>query len=126
MKVLLSSAVILALILAGMFFYHSALSSASADMLESVKRIQANADSDNWESAYDEIDSLMNKWEHYSIRLARLVEHEELDSIMIKLAVIREYAKYKDMPELMGELSALRDLLSHIPRKESLLIENIL
>lgn len=126
MKVLISSAAILALIVAGMLFYHSSLSSASADMLGSVKKIQVSADSDNWESVYAEIDSLMKKWDHYSIRLARLVEHAELDSIMVRLAVIREYAKYKEMPVLMGELSALSDLLSHIPKKESLLIENIL
>lgn len=118
--------VILCVMITGMFIHTAALSRAGNDLNEITDRIENSVKSKKWDELSENVEKLCYSWDRMSKWLSCVIEHDEIDSIMVSVASIREYAKYREIPELMAELSALGELIDHIPLKEKPMPQNIL
>ena len=58
--------------------------------------------------------------------VAIILDHQEIDNIEFSLAKIKEYVASRDLPLALGQLSELKLMIEHIPRKEAVNLENIL
>jgi len=103
-----------------------ALSRATQELNEILEDIQISIIDKEWDRLSEETNRLNDKWDQMSKWMSCVIEHDEIDNIMISVASIKEYARYREIPELMAELSALYELINHIPIKERLLPQNIL
>lgn len=118
--------IILCIMVTGMFLHASALTRAGEELDDIAESIQKTIENEDWEQLPGEVDRLCDKWDNMSVWLSCVIEHDEIDTIMISVAGIREYAGYREIPELMAELSSLRELINHIPVKEKPMPQNIL
>ncbi len=125
MRSLVISICILALILGGMFWYYSLLSDLDEQMQTMLSDLDTQIKEDKWEEATKTAEKINKEWEEKTRWLSCLIEHDEIDNIMITVASLEKFTKYKEEPELMSELSKLQKLISHIPRKEKLIPENL-
>ncbi len=126
MKSFIVAVVILCIIIFGMCLHEMALSRANQELNEILEDIQISIIDKEWDRLSEETNRLNDKWDQMSKWMSCVIEHDEIDNIMISVASIKEYARYREIPELMAELSALYELINHIPIKERLLPQNIL
>jgi hypothetical protein len=117
---------ILVAMVTSLFFYQNALFKISGEMLERIDKIKHYARDDKWEKVDREMKHLTAMWEDVSYKLSLVIDHEEIDLIMISLFKANEYKEYEEVPEFMAEITNLEKLIDHIPNKEKLSIENIL
>ena len=126
MKSFTIAVVILCVMIVGMFVHTIALSKAEGELIRITEHIEESVKNKNWNKLSGEVESLCKSWDEMSVWLSCVIEHEEIDNIMVSVASIREYARYREIPELMAELSSLCELINHIPLKEKPMPQNIL
>lgn len=55
-----------------------------------------------------------------------LIDHQEIDNIDITLSRLQMMIEIEDTSALIPEAAALRKIISHIPEKEKLTLDNLL
>lgn len=117
--------VILALLVGfGLYSYNYLEKTTNTLVLKTVS-LEKNARSQNWEQTQKSFDSLNSSWNKVNSKWAMLIDHQELDKINISISRIREYISTRHIPGLMAELAELQLLLTHIPEKEALNLNNM-
>ena len=94
-------------------------------IIEEINVLKENVNKEDWDRVDESEEKLEQDWEKGEKWIAMLVDHEELDLIMTTVAALKEYKKYREVPELMAEISTLEKLIEHIPHKEAPILENI-
>ena len=126
MKVFISTLLVLVLLIGLMFLYTWALTSVSRNLLDQVDIILAHVkdgDLDGAGRAFEVYNETFNKYEQY---IEILIDHSEIDSILVSNTNARMYLKQQDAESLEAELSVLEAIYEHLPKKEALSWENIL
>lgn len=120
MKTFKFSIVLLILIIVASFVYTISLQNASNKIIDHIVSTQKFVQNDNWDEAYKsslELESIIEKTEKW---LSTLIHHYEIDEINISYSKLKEYVAFKDKTNFFAESEALKLLISHLPKKESL------
>ena len=108
------------------FTVQKTLEKTSDSVIEGIDSLRRRAESGAWSSADEAMKELERELYKTSKWIAMFVDHSEIDMIITSFSALSEYERYREMPELMAELSTLRELIGHIPAREALSLENIL
>jgi len=125
MRLLLSVLLAVALVITAGFGVNRQLSMATDRLLEQIDRITVEIEQNNWESAAGETDKLLEVWEKEAGWWPIFFEHYEMDNIEFSMAKFKEYVACKDTPLSLGQLSEMRLMIEHMPRKEAVSLDNI-
>ena len=126
LKIVISLAVLLAVIIAISVSTVSTLNAASKELDEHLSRIESSISANNWDKATQELSYIQGTWSKTEKTWAMLLDHFEIDNIDTTLSRLSKFIEAKSTPLSLGELAALRQYIEHIPEKESLKLKNIL
>ena len=125
MRLLTTLAVILALVIGmGAWFNHS-LQTSSDDLTGQIKLLSSTIRQQDWETAVEHSENLEKLWEQKAKWWPVFLDHQEMDNIEFSLARVKEYVISQDDSLSLGQLSELKLMIKHIPRKEAVNLENI-
>jgi len=91
-----------------------------------LARLDNEVRSNKWIPANQMLGLIENKWNGIKNTWAMLVDHQEIDNIDLCISKMKEYIKGKESVNALAEISSLKLLFEHIPKKESLSWVNIL
>ncbi len=124
--IIISSLVILTafIILSGLYAY-KLLDDDSIKLAKTIDEIIESSKSGDWERSANEMHKIDSDWRNMKHAWSSLIDHEEIDNIDVTLSRLQILNEVKDITSLLPEAAALKKLISHIPEKESLTIDNI-
>lgn len=125
MRTFIIAILLVVVVLFGLFYYTHSLTDASESMLQKTEALRLATIGTDWENTKTAARTLKEDWQESSKRLATILEHEELDEIMLAAARAVAFAENEERPELLAEVYGLRELFEHISAKEALTIHNI-
>lgn len=126
MRVVTGLAICLAIIIAAGIFININLASSSDRMTENINRVEKLAKESSWAKAKEELNSMENMWSSSKKTWPMLIDHIEIDNIDASLSKADKYIETRDLSLLLGEISALRLYIRHIPEREAFVLKNIL
>jgi len=118
--------VILALLIGAGYWINYSLQEATDQLSSQVKQISMEIKRGDWSAARSGSDRLQISWEQDARWWPIILDHQEIDNIEFSMARTTEYVKNKDLALAQGQLSELKLMVEHIPRKEKVNLENIL
>ncbi len=125
MRLLTTLAVILALVIGmGIWFNHS-LQTSSGDLTRQIQLVSSTIRQEDWETAVKHSEKLEKLWKQKAKWWPVFLDHQEMDNIEFSLARVKEYVTSQDDALSLGQLSELKLMIEHIPRKEAVNLENI-
>lgn len=122
--IILILGVTVVIILSGILI-NSYLDKSSKIIEDGIDRIEADVRERNWEAAKSDFTQISSKWDKTKVIWSMLVDHIEVDNIDSTLSRIQSHIQTKDYSLSLGEISALRLFVEHIPEKEALSLRNI-
>lgn len=126
MKLLGSITVILILIVSGGFWINQELQISSNELVNHVDKVSEAIQTSNWDTAVEQTQDLEKTWEHEAKWWPVFLEHQEMDNIEFSMAKLKEYVASNNSALSLGQLSEIRLMIEHIPKKEKVSLENIL
>ncbi len=126
MKLLGSVLVILILIISGGMWINHELQHSSMVLIQQMELVSIEITDNDWPMAITETEKLDKTWKKEAKWWPVFLEHQEMDNIEFAMARFKEYVSSGDNPLAMGQLSEIRLMVEHIPRKEKINLENIL
>ncbi|MEF9951311.1 MAG: DUF4363 family protein [Clostridium sp.] len=102
------------------------LSASSDSMLLKVNIIESHLSNGSINQAENEAKTLMLQWEETEKKWTLFTNHHEIDNITTSLKNTIAFIKFKDIPNSMANLEALRHYIEHIPIMEEVTLRNIL
>ena len=125
MRLLTTLAVILALIIGMSAWFNHSLQTSSGDLTRQIQLVSSTIRQQDWETAVKHSEKLEKLWEQKAKWWPVFLDHQEMDNIEFSLARVKEYVTSKDDALSLGQLSELKLMIEHIPRKEAVNLENI-
>lgn len=126
MRLLTALLIIFAGIVALGIWSNRQLEASTGDLLKNIDDIAQYVEHKDWAQAGVQTAGLEKTWRKKAGWWPVLLDHQEMDNIEFSLARIKEYVAYKDAALSRGQLSELREMVSHIPEKEAVTLKNIL
>lgn len=126
MRLLATLGIILALILGLGFWTNYSLQRSTNELSQKIDRISKAVEGNQWETAEQQTGKLEKSWAQKARWWPIFLDHQEMDNIEFSLAKVKEYVASHDSPLSRGQLSELKLMIEHIPRKEEINLENIL
>lgn len=126
MRLLISLAISLSLILTLGFWSNYSLQASTDEMTRNIDRIIISIENERWGAAQTQTDQLEKIWQDKARWWPIFLDHQEMDNIEFSLARFKAYVASQDNSLAQGQLSELRLMIKHIPQKEAVNIENIL
>ena len=125
MRLLTTLAVILALIIGMSAWFNHSLQTSSDDLTRQIQLVSSTIRQQDWETAVKHSEKLEKLWEQKAKWWPVFLDHQEMDNIEFSLARVKEYVTSKDDALSLGQLSELKLMIEHIPRKEAVNLTNI-
>lgn len=126
MRLLTGIAIIMiALVGSGLVLNH-ALQDSTRALTRQIDRVDCNVRAYQWQEAQKEIEELKKTWEQQGKWWPIFLDHQEIDNIDFSLARVKEYVAGRDYSLSLGQLSELKLIVDHIPKKEAITLKNIL
>ena len=113
------------MILAGGFIALYTLNSEAQSLDGDLLAIEEAIKNQNWDTASEKLEEFHSKWDKTSSLWSMLIDHYEIDNIVLIISQLVSYVKNKDKNEALSNMSSLKTLIRHIPEKESLSLKNI-
>ena len=126
MRLLASLLAILLVVLAAGYWTNHSLQQSTKDLSQQIERVSQEIKQEQWEAAQKQNQQLERTWQEKARWWPIILDHQEIDNIEFSLAKIKEYVASRDLPLALGQLSELKLMIEHIPRKEAVNLENIL
>ncbi|MDD3880368.1 MAG: DUF4363 family protein [Syntrophomonas sp.] len=126
MRLLASLMAILLVVLAAGFWTNHSLQESTKDLSQQIERVSQEIKQEQWEAAHKQHRQLEKTWQEKARWWPVVLDHQEIDNIEFSLAKVKEYVASRDLPLALGQLSELKLMIEHIPRKEAVNLENIL
>lgn len=124
--IITSLVILIALVLLSGFYTHKLLRDDSDRLVKSIDEIIESSGSGDWERSSETIRRMSSDWGKMKGIWSSLIDHQEIDNIDITLSRLQMLIEIKDTSALMPEAAALRKIISHIPEKEKLTLDNLL
>jgi len=125
-RLLSSIGVILVFLISTGFWINHSLQDATDQLSSQVQQISMDIKRGDWSAARSGSDRMQRSWEQDARWWPIILDHQEIDNIEFSMARTTEYVKNKDLALAQGQLSELKLMVEHIPRKEKVNLENIL
>ncbi len=126
MRLFASLLIILILILFGGAWVNYSLQETSLVLSRQIERVSQEIRQEEWETAQKHSHALEKSLDEKTRWWPIILDHQEIDNIEFSLAKVKEYVANRDLPLALGQLSELKLMIEHIPRKEAVNLENIL
>jgi hypothetical protein len=123
--VITSLTILTALIIVSGLYAHKLLCDDSVKLVNEIDDIIQSSRSGDWERSADKVRQMDIEWKIIKRTWSSLIDHQEIDNIDVTLSRLQILIETRDIPSLMPEAAALRKIISHIPEKESLSIDNL-
>jgi hypothetical protein len=124
-KILGSILLVLALIIGSSFFASRTLYSSTKIIEEKILEIETNTYEKDWESAKDNIKTVMESWPKTEKKWSILLDHSDIDAISTSIFRLSIYLEAKNTTLALAETASLKQLLKTIPHREVLSLTNI-
>lgn len=116
---------VLALIIGASFFASRTLYSSTQIIEEKILEIETNTYEKDWESAKDNIKTVMESWPKTEKKWSILLDHSDIDAISTSIFRLSIYLEAKNTTLALAETASLKQLLKTIPHREVLSLTNI-
>jgi len=126
MRLLGSVIVILISVIGAGFWVNHGLQASTNDLIQQIDRVNIQIKENNWQAAIDQTEKLEKCWKQEAKWWPVFLEHQEMDNIEFSMARFKEYVASNNNSLSLGQLSELRLMIEHIPRKEEINLKNIL
>ncbi|MGE5473555.1 MAG: DUF4363 family protein [Ignavibacteriales bacterium] len=123
--ILLITLVLVIIFVSGLLMYDY-ISKTSKSIDTELAKLDKEVRINKWIPAYKILSTMENKWIDLKDKWALFVDHQEIDNIDLSISKMKEYIKKNDTVDALAEISSLRLLFEHIPKKESLTLTNVL
>ncbi len=123
----ITTVAILFVVLTGLAFASYSYINASAHHLAGgLDQVEAAVSQGRWDVAQDQLGATQTEWERTRHWWTVLLNHREIDNIDLGFNRLEQYVASKGSVLSLGELAALRQMVTHIADTESPTLENIL
>ncbi len=126
MRLLISIALVLSLLIGSGFWINHSLQVATKGLVQKIDQVAVNIKRGDWDAAQNQTGKLEQAWEQDARWWPVFLDHQEMDNIEFSLAKATEYVASENNSLAQGQLSELKLMIGHIPRKEKVNLENIL
>ncbi len=124
-KAVIFIAAILIIIVASSILTGIYLQSSSQKITYYIEDIEKNTKDKDWEKAEKTLSALESYWSKTKSRWSMLIDHHEIDNIDTSLAKMSAFIEQREQMLALAELSTLKQMVRHIPKKEAPGLENI-
>ncbi|NLH96978.1 MAG: DUF4363 family protein [Clostridiaceae bacterium] len=124
-RMIVLMAVITALIIVSGLLAHRSVRDDSVKLEKNIETVQDSIRAEKWDSASDALDRIRNDWTAIKKTWSALIDHEEIDNIDITITRLEALLEAKEAASALSEAAALRRLVTHIPEREKLSMENL-
>lgn len=124
-KILVTIAVIVALILGASLFERRLLNNDAQNLEAKIINVENSTKKEDWEMAETNLSSVLDEWPKVENKWSVLLDHAEIDNIEDALIKVDAYIKAKDASSALAELASLKNFIKHIPKKEAFSIKNV-
>lgn len=90
-----------------------------------LSRLEKVIDKKDESSIEKEAKDLINNWKNRENILSYFIEHEEVEKVSLKIAVIEENSKNEEYNVALEDIAETKYLLEHIQDKYNLTLKNI-
>ncbi|NLJ75905.1 MAG: DUF4363 family protein [Peptococcaceae bacterium] len=125
MRLLVVLTIIFVAILSFGFWTNHLLQDATDEMVHKITQIEQALEESQWEQALANTDELEETWKEKTKWWPSFLDHQEIDNIEFTMTKTREYIAKENTPLSWAHLAELKLMIKHVPKKESLTIENI-
>lgn len=126
MRLLGTMIVILIFIVSAGFWINHELQDSTRDLTRQIDRVEVLVNDNHWEAAMKQTELLEKVWKQEAKWWPIFLEHQEMDNIEFSMAKFKEYVASKNNSLAQGQLSEIKLMIEHIPRKEEVNLINIL
>ncbi|MGR6836945.1 DUF4363 family protein [Syntrophomonas erecta] len=126
MRLLVSIFLILSMTIASGIWFNHSLQGSAGELTRQIDQVCREIREERWEAAIKQTEELEKIWEQKAKYWPVILDHQEMDNIEFSLAKVMEYVASQDNALSLGQLSELKLMIEHIPRKEEVNLENIL
>jgi len=126
MRTLIALVITLGIIVGISFWTENLLEQSAGFMVKRIDKISAEIRNNNWLEATKHTGELEKTWQEQKGWWPMILDHQEIDNIDFAMAQVKEYIANHDKPLALGQLSELKLMIEHIPRKEAVNLENIM
>ncbi|MEN6350379.1 MAG: DUF4363 family protein [Syntrophomonas sp.] len=126
MRLLASVIAIVILITGAGIWINHELQASTNDLVKQIDRINLEIKGNHWETAMQQTIILEKGWQQEAKWWPVFLEHQEMDNIEFSMARFKEYVASKNKSLSRGQLSEIKLMLEHIPKKEAVTLTNIL
>lgn len=125
MRLLVTLTIILGLIVGMAVWFNHSLQETTEDLSRQISGISQEIKRKDWPGAEKKSEELEQMWDEKAKWWPAFLDHQEMDNIEFSLARVKEYVVSRDSALALGQLSELKLMIEHIPRKEMVNLENI-
>lgn len=95
------------------------------DTLIELENLKNDLKEENFENSLKKSEKLKEKWFNYENQLAFFIEHDELEKISLKIAIILENSTNKEYKTALEDVIETTYLLEHVKDKLKLKLKNV-
>ncbi|MGM9572399.1 MAG: DUF4363 family protein [bacterium] len=125
MRTILILVLSLGLILTADFFLISYLNASTEQLTAQLNGLEKRIEHNDWQAAKKDLNRWQDNWTKIQNSWTLFIDHQEIDNIELSLNRMQSYIHSQNEVLSLGELSALKYWIAHIPDKESLHWGNI-
>lgn len=126
MRLVASIIVLIGLIISGGLWTNHALQISTDHLTRQIQQVNSEIKQDSWKAAGRQTIRLEKMWKKEAKWWPVVLDHQEMDNIDFSLARVKEYVASRNSSLALGQLSEVKIMLEHIPKKEAVTLENIL
>ncbi|MDP2892309.1 MAG: DUF4363 family protein [Bacillota bacterium] len=116
---------VIAIVVALFFIWEGYIRQSSGELLALSVKAEELAVQQKWDELNTVLDEFEKKWDATWSVWQIFVDHIEIDNIRFSFARVRGLARIQCLDNLAPELSALSEMLRHIPIRETLNVGNL-
>ncbi len=126
MRTLVTLLIVLGIIVGLGFWANYSLEESACDLIAQIDKVAAEIKGNRWTEATNHVEELEKVWSQKASWWPIILDHTEIDNIEFSLAKVKEYVANQHKPLSLGQLSELKLMIEHIPRKEAITLENVM
>jgi hypothetical protein len=126
MRLIAAIGLILISIVGAGFWTNHALQTSTQELTRQIDQVSLAVKKENWAAAVSQTAQFEKVWKKEAQWWPVVLDHQEMDNIEFSLAKVKEYVSSRNPSLSLGQLSEVKLMIEHIPKKEAVNFENIL
>lgn len=125
MRTLSTIIIIVIILLGGSYASHQYIETMTQTAGAHLQAVEQSISAHHWEGAKKELSIVQESWDKNSTWWSILLDHQEIDSIVVRMHRLDKFIDTKDISLALGELSNLQLLFTYIEDSEKFNLRNI-